>query len=164
MAVQKLEDILNKLQKKKFETPDVVRGSWSDKTKTIKDSNGQEWTGVVDLDSVEKTDDEITYMIVSYKKSESKIEESKLMENAQKELEVNGLTWSFPYWNHRRPEEGQAIIQKRDTKGGLAYDGLVMLDYKIYKINLWEKPEGGFNVDGKEERAERARLAELNKK
>ena len=79
------------------------------------------------------------------------------------ESEVDNLTWSFPYWQHKRPIEGSGVVQKRETKGGLAYDGLVMLDYKIYKINLWEQSKGdSYNIDGREEKAEKARLAELS--
>lgn len=154
------------IEAKKDISPDLVRGSWDNKKKVLTDAYSQEWKITVDKDSIEKSSEGIIiYMPIDLKKVKSKIPEDALIKNMMEESEVDNLTWSFPYWQNKRPVEGSGIVQKRETKGGLAYDGLVMLDYKIYKINLWENSKGDtYNIDGKEEKAEKARLAELNNK
>jgi len=163
--MQKLEELIKKIQAKKNESPDLIKGEWNKDNKYLKDSNGQTWKVTIDDKTIEYNEDgEITYMLVLADKDESNIKDDKMEKNMLDYLEVDTLTWNFPYWMHKRPEESTGIIQKRDTRGGLAFDGLVMLDYKLYKINLWErKGTEAFNIDGREERAEKARLQELSK-
>lgn len=163
--MDKLKELMEKFHAKKDESPRLLTGSWGKDLKVVKDKYNQVHKVIVDADMTEFDDEgDMVFVMANLECEEVKISEEQLCENLEAEIAVDQKTWSFPYWRHNRPKNGQMVLQIRITKGGLAYDGLAMIDYVIYKINLWETKNGIiFTIEGRDEQSEIARLDQLAK-